>query len=177
MSVLAAAGKRTSPREKFRQRFLDRVGLRRGEVSLPFELEYRNIFVVPTAFGLAFGTMLAFMAVGGLNFNNNMALLLVFSLASIAQLTTVLAYRNLVGLNVAGIRAEPVFCGETARFRVYLGNRDDRPRFAIQAGFRAAQDCRDVPTRATAVLGLSREATRRALLAGRTRRGHQPLPR
>ena len=44
------------------------------------------------------GEVQLFMALGGLNFNNNMALLLVFLLAAIAQLTTVLSYRNLVGL-------------------------------------------------------------------------------
>ena len=109
----------------------------------PFELEYRHVFVLPTKFGLGFGLMLILMALGGLNFNNNMALMLVFLLGTIAQLTTLIAYRNLSGLRVDSIHAEPVFSGETANFRVFVSNGDDRQRFALQAGFKEAQDCKD----------------------------------
>jgi uncharacterized protein (DUF58 family) len=164
VSVLDAAGERLSPREKFRRRFLARVRTRRGKVSLPFELEYRHIFVVPTAFGLSFGTMLVLMAIGGLNFNNNMALLMVFLLGSIAQLTTVLAYRNLVGLKVESIRAEPVFCGEHAQFRVYLGNNEERARFAIQGGYRAGEDCRDIRVSSSGSLCLAQATIKRGWL-------------
>jgi len=109
----------------------------------PFELEYRHVFVLPTMFGSGFGLMLILMALGGLNFNNNMALMLVFLLGTIAQLTTLIAYRNLSGLRVDSIHAEPVFSGETANFRVFVSNGDDRQRFALQAGFKEAQDCKD----------------------------------
>jgi uncharacterized protein (DUF58 family) len=164
MSVLASVAPRLFPRERLRQWFLERVRRRRGPAALPFRLQHRNIFVVPTGFGLAFGSMLAFMAIGGLNFNNNMALLLVFILASIAQLTTVLAYRNLVGLHLDSIHADPVFCGDPAVFRVYLSNPEDRPRFAIQAGILASSDCRDVATRATGILRLGQPTAHRGWL-------------
>jgi len=72
-----------------------------------------------------------------------MALMLVFLLGTIAQLTTLIAYRNLSGLRVDSIHAEPVFSGETANFRVFVSNGDDRQRFAVQAGFKEAQDCKD----------------------------------
>jgi uncharacterized protein (DUF58 family) len=109
----------------------------------PFDLEYRHIFVLPTSFGWGFGIMLVFMALGGLNFNNNMALMLVFLLGTIAQLTTLIAYRNLSGLTIDKVYSEPVFCGETAHFRVFVSNGDERQRFAVQAGFGQAQDCLD----------------------------------
>jgi len=112
-------------------------------MTLPFELEYRHVYVLPTKFGWGFGFMLIFMALGGLNFNNNMALMLVFLLGTIAQLTTLIAYRNLSGLKVDSIHAEPVFSGETAHFRVFISNGNERQRFAVQAGFKSAQDCRD----------------------------------
>jgi len=120
-----------------------RVLTRRGPMTPPFELEYRHVFVLPTKFGSGFGLMLIFMALGGLNFNNNMALMLVFLLGTIAQLTTLIAYRNLSGLRVDSIHADPVFSGETANFRVFVSNGDDRQRFAVQAGFKKAQDCKD----------------------------------
>ena len=96
-----------------------RVLTRRGPMTPPFELEYRHVFVLPTRFGWGFGFMLVFMALGALNFNNNMALMLVFLLGTIAQLTTLIAYRNLSGLSVDSIHAEPVFSGENAHFRVF----------------------------------------------------------
>ena len=164
MSALAAFGERLFPKEKIRQRFLNRVRTRRGKVALPFELEYRHIFIVPTAFGFAFGLMLVFMVIGGLNFNNNMVLMLVFTLASIAQLTAVLAYRNLVGLHVESIRAEAVFCGEPAHFRAYLGNNEDRARFAVQGGFRATEDCYDIPVRSSGSLKLTQATSKRGWL-------------
>lgn len=121
-----------------------RVRAKRGPMTPPFELEYRQIFVLPTKFGWGFGIMLVFMALGGLNFNNNMALILVFLLGTIAQLTTLIAYRNMSGLKLETIRSEPVFCGEAAHFRVFVSNGNLRQRFAIQAGFRQTQDCKDL---------------------------------
>lgn len=120
-----------------------RVRVKRGPMTPPFELEYRHIFVLPTKFGWGFGVMLVFMALGGLNFNNNMALILVFLLGTVAQLTTLIAYRNMSGLKLDTIQSEPVFCGEDAHFRVFISNGDIRQRFAIQAGFKEAQDCKD----------------------------------
>lgn len=120
-----------------------RVLAKRGPLTPPLELEYRHIFVLPTKFGWGFGFMLIFMALGGLNFNNNMALILVFLLGTIAQLTTLIAYRNLSGLKIDSVYSEPVFCGEDAHFRVFVSNRGDRQRFAVQAGFSQTQDCRD----------------------------------
>jgi uncharacterized protein (DUF58 family) len=124
-------------------RIKQRVAARRGPVTPPFELEYRHVFVLPTKFGWGFALMLVFMALGGLNFNNNMALMLVFLLATIAQLTTLITYRNLSGLKLDRILSEPVFCGEPAHFRVYISNGSEHQRFAVQAGFKEPQDCGD----------------------------------
>ena len=131
----------------------------------PFELEYRHVFVLPTRFGWGFGLMLVFMALGGLNFNNNMALILVFLLATIAQLTTLIAYRNLSGLCIDSIHAEPVFNGEPAHFRIFVCNGDERQRFAVQAGFKEAQDCKDLNTNACEAFHLKYPTHRRGWLA------------
>ena len=42
---------------------------------LPVQIGRRRIYVLPTGFGLFLGAMLATMLVGGLNYNNNPALL------------------------------------------------------------------------------------------------------
>ena len=99
-----------------------------------------------------------------LNFNNNMALLIVFLLASVAQLTTLLSYRNLVGLRLDSIRAEPVFAGDVAHFVVHAYNPDDRPRYSLQAGADEVSDCDDVPPLGTAAFRVDVDAPRRGWL-------------
>ncbi len=162
--MFAAFSEKLFPRERIRHWFIERVRTRRGPITPPFELEYRHIFVLPSAFGCAFGLMLMFMALGGLNFNNNMALLLVFLLAAIAQLTTVLSYRNLVGLRIGSVRAEPVFDGEPAHFRIHISNPEERSRLAIQAGIRETQDCADLAMQSTGSLVLKQETQGRGWL-------------
>jgi uncharacterized protein (DUF58 family) len=164
MTALTAFGTRIFPREKIRKHFLERVRTRRGPVSLPFVLEYRHIFVLPSKFGFGFGIMLLFMALGGLNFSNNMALLLVFVLGATAQLTTILAYRNMVGISIDSILSEPVFCGDPAIFHVYLGNPEDRPRPTIQSGFRQVQDCVDLAVQSSTRISLSQPSETRGWL-------------
>lgn len=144
MVSLALTIDRIRPGRRFDRWILQRVRRRRGSPSLPFTLEYRHIYVMPTQFGVWFGLLLAATALGGLNFNNNMALLLGFVLAAIAQLTTLLAYRNIVGLTVGNIHANPVFAGDTARFRVYLKNPEGRHRFAVQLKSAASAITRDI---------------------------------
>ena len=164
MANIASPQKRRSVIEVITGRIRQRVLAKRGPMTPPFELEYRHIFVLPTSFGWSFGLMLVFMALGGLNFNNNMALMLVFLLGTIAQLTTFIAYRNLSGLKIDNIQAEPVFCGEPAHFRVFVSNADERQRFAVQAGFRKAQDCKDFKLNTSESLHLKQATLKRGWL-------------
>jgi len=161
MSSLAAAFEQFRPGPRFERWILERVRQRRGSPELPFTLEYRHIYVMPTSFGAWFGVLLATTAIGGLNFNNNMALLLGFMLASIAQLTTLLAYRNLVGLTVSSIHANPVFAGELAQFRIYLKNPEARHRFALQLVSDEAADTQDLGPQQTACFTLEQTSFKR----------------
>ncbi len=146
---------------RFNQWILDRVRQRRGSPELPFTLEYRHIYVMPTLFGFWFGILLALTAVGGLNFNNNMILMLSFILASIAQLTSLLAYRNLAGLTLLGFRAMPVFAGQPARFTVLLKNSEERLRFAVQLVSKESSDCTDISHQTTCRLELEMMTSQR----------------
>lgn len=76
--------------------------------------------------------MLAFTGLGALNFNNNLALLLVFTLVAVAQSTSLLAYRNLAGLRIDELRAEPVFAGEPSKVDLFISNPERRERFSLQ---------------------------------------------
>lgn len=144
----------SSTSQRFDDWVLERVRQRRGATELPLTFEYRHIYVMPTGFGFWFGILLALTLVGGLNFNNNMTLMLSFLLAAIAQLTTLLAYRNLAGLRLEAIRAKPVFAGEAASFRMLVRNPEDRNRFAIEAVSPEARDCKDIAPQNTIPLTL-----------------------
>jgi uncharacterized protein (DUF58 family) len=144
MISAAAIQERLRPGQRFERWLLERVRRLRGTAELPVCLEYRDIYVMPTRFGFWFAVLLVLMAVGGLNFNNNMTLLLDFLLGSSALLTALLAYRNLEGVQLTAIGAKPVFAGESAEFHVYLKNSDQRSRFAIQAVGEESADCADI---------------------------------
>ena len=60
----------TKPRygRRFDRWILDRVRRRRGSAELPFTLEYRHVYVMPTRFGFWFGILLAVTALGGAQF-------------------------------------------------------------------------------------------------------------
>ena len=164
MAILATSSKPASLKDAIVSRIKLRILRSRGPLTPPIELEYRYIFVLPTSFGWGFGVMLAFMALGGLNFNNNMALMLVFLLATIAQLTTFIAYRNMSGLMIDNVLCEPVFCGENARFEVVTRNQNTRQRFAIQAGFKKPQDCKDFKLNTTEIFRLEQATENRGWL-------------
>jgi uncharacterized protein (DUF58 family) len=164
MATVATTPPRLSIKDAVVNRIKARIRNKRGPMTPPFELEYRHIFVLPTSFGWGFALMLVFMALGGLNFNNNMALILVFMLATIAQLTTLIAYYNLSGLKIDSVYADPVFCGESALFRVFIANGEKRQRFAIQAGFKKPQDCKDFMLNASESLHLKHPTVKRGWL-------------
>jgi len=157
----AIIGEESALGHRFNDWVLERVRRRRGPTELPLTLEYRHIYVMPTAFGFWFGILLALTALGGLNFNNNMTLMLGFLLAAIAQLTTLLAFRNQVGIRIDAIRAKPVFAGEAACFKVLLKNPEDRNRFAIQAISPEAVDCIDLKAQDSGQLSLTQISGRR----------------
>jgi len=105
------------------------------------------------------------MAIGGLNFNNNMTLMLVFLLGSVTLLTTLLAYRNLVGLRLDAIRATSVFAGETAQFQLLLKNVGDRHRFAIQATGSESTDSADIEPQSAGRLVIAQSSSERGWMA------------
>ncbi|MGD2128743.1 MAG: DUF58 domain-containing protein [Lysobacterales bacterium] len=164
MISAAAIPERFKPGPRFERWLLARVRRLRGVAELPLELEYRDIYVMPTRFGFGFALLLVLMAIGGLNFNNNMTLLLDFLLGSSALLTALLAYRNLEGLRLTAITAKPVFAGENATFHLYLKNSGPRNRFAVQAVAATSSDCTDIEPGGTRRLAVNQSTSRRGWL-------------
>lgn len=92
----------------------------RGVESLPIALHRRRIYVLPTPYGLFFAVLLATMTVGGLNYNNNPALILCFLMLSLMLSCLLRAYLNLSGVRLESIDAAPVHAGDIQRLRLRL---------------------------------------------------------
>lgn len=143
---------------------------RRGPIHPPLVLNYRQVFILPTAFGWAMALLLHGMLLGSLNFNNSMGLLTTFLVTCTGLLSLHLAYRNLQGLGIEGAHADPVFAGQTAELRLELRDASGRRRFGVV--------CFCPPDRPVEGVDLEPNATAIAHLAVSTeRRGLHPVPR
>jgi uncharacterized protein (DUF58 family) len=95
-------------------------------------LERQRIYALPTRYGLLYAAMLLVMLLGSINYNNSLAFMLTFLLASLAVLSILYTYRNLAHLQVRSGKAAPTFAGKEARFTVLLHNPDPLPRYALR---------------------------------------------
>lgn len=132
---------------------------------LPLTIHGRRIYILPTRAGLFFGLLLTVMLLGSLNYNNNLALLLTFLLGGVLLIAPVHTYRNLAGIRVGGCRAEPVFAGQRASFRIHLFNDGDQARCALRARTDRDADRADLDPAGEAHLTLSRPARERGWLS------------
>lgn len=140
--------------------------LRRAE-SLPITLDRRRIYVLPTLFGLAFGSMLMVMALGALNYNNNPALLLTSLLAAMAVLSMLVGFRNLDRLSLRSVRAAPCHAGEPLQVEL-----------AFDAASRQREALRIEAGAGSALLrSRNDDALRAHIELPTSRRGHLLLPR
>lgn len=138
--------------------------------KLPIVLHRNRIYILPTRYGLFFGVLLVVMLLGALNYNNNLALMLTFLLGGVTLIAPVHTYRNLAGLRIDGLHAEPVFAGGTARFELHLSSTEPRARCSILAGGVDDAGHADLPASGHAQVDLARAAERRGWLhAGRIR--------
>jgi uncharacterized protein (DUF58 family) len=151
---------------RLRTRFESWARPRRPE-TLPALIDRRRVYVLPTRFGLFFALLLAAMALGALNYNNNPALLLVLLLAGAANASLLVAHLQLTGLQVAAIGAEPVPAGSVLSVRVHASAPAGRNR----RGLRVA--CGD----AWAVLSIEDTAGQAVLALPTSQRGWLDLPR
>lgn len=119
---------------------LQQLARPRAPEALPARLDRRRIYVLPTAFGMFFFTLLLTMGVGALNYNNNPALLLCLLLAGTALASLLYAHLQLSGLAVQTVDAEPVPAGRPLALRVHARADGARSRrgLEVRAGAAAA---------------------------------------
>ena len=91
----------------------------------------RQLFMLPTRFGLLFALLLAVQLLTAINYGNGLAYALTFLLGSLAVVSMLYTHRNLFRLRLAAGICAPVFAGEAAVFRIHLMNDSDTPRFGV----------------------------------------------
>ena len=96
-------------------------------------LVHRRVYIVPARLGLLFGATLVILLIGSINYALALGFALTFFLAGLGLAGMVHTARNLARIGVSTGRAEPVFVGESAQFRLYLDGRARYDRPAILA--------------------------------------------
>jgi len=111
---------------KLFKRKLNNFFNRRGQEALPVVFGWRRIYVLPSKAGLFFSVIWFFMMLAGLNFNNNMSLMLVFLLFGLAQIILHKTFFNLRNLQLEQVNAEPVFLGEQLSLKISIAADHDK---------------------------------------------------
>lgn len=126
MPEAAPAGRRR-PWAGLRQR-LALLARPREPEGLPVAIDRRRVYILPTGFGLFLAAVLLAMLLGGLNYNNNPALVLTLLIAAGLHNSLVRTHLNLSGLRLLGVHAEPVHAGQPITLRLELEADGKRPR-------------------------------------------------
>ena len=131
------------------------------------ELVHRRVYIVPTRLGWFFGATLLVLLVGSINYALSLGFALTFLLGGLGLVGMVHTARNLARIAVSAGRAEPVFAGESAQFRLFLDGRAafDRPAILARHVQSGAQLVVDIPARGAAEVLLAVAAEKRGRLA------------
>ena len=129
-------------------------------------LVHRRVYIVPTQLGWLFALTLTILLLGSINYALSLGFALTFLLAGMGLAGMVHTARNLARMAVSVGRAEPVFAGEAAQFRVYLDARGafDRPAILARHVQSRSQMVVDVPAGGLAEVVLAVPAARRGWL-------------
>lgn len=96
------------------------------------QLKRQRVYIFPSLQGWLYTVMLIVMLLGAINYNNSMAFMLCFLLASLGLICMIHTYRNLAGLVLTAASPKPVFVGQQALFPIQLDNRQSLARYSIQ---------------------------------------------
>ncbi len=105
---------------------------RQGTDDATTKLRPGRVYILPTGVGLIFGLMTFAMLMGSMNYNNNLSFVLTFILIGIGFVSMQQCQRNLVGLELTFAGTDPVFAGQSIRFRVAITNQSKSARYGIR---------------------------------------------
>lgn len=95
----------------------------------------RQIYILPTRWGVLFGVMLIALLIGSINYSLSLGYYVTFLLASLGNTAMLYTWRNLVHLKVQILHATPVFAGDSAQVAVQINDTKNQARHAIFCHF------------------------------------------
>lgn len=107
-----------------------------GDTTVPATLGLRNIYMLPTRYGMLYMVVLCAMLIGSINYNNNLGFLLTFLLGSLGLTSMILTYSMLYGLHLVSVTTMPVFAGESVEVDLRIAE-IDRLRTGVWWHFKA----------------------------------------
>lgn len=134
----------------------------RGEEPVigPIKLNQRRIFILPSRSGLLFIGLIVLILLIAFVYNNNLAYMLGFLLASIFFVTILHSFKSLDDLVIRAGYNQPAFAGASAGFTFHIDNPTDQARFAIDVRLQDKMTINLAPQQ-TQTLTLHRTAERR----------------
>ena len=105
---------------------------RQGQDPTTTRLRPGRVYILPTGVGLVFGLMSFAMLLGSMNYNNNLSFVLTFVLVGLGFVSMHQCQRNLVGLELTYSGTDPVFAGQSIRFRIAITNTSRNARYGIR---------------------------------------------
>lgn len=100
--------------------------------ALPTRLDRRRIYILPTGFGAFVTALLATMAIGALNYNNNPALLLCLLLVGATLASLLWTQLQLSGLEIRAVHGDPVAAGTPMPLHVHVEAPPGRERRGLR---------------------------------------------
>ncbi len=104
---------------------------RTGVDVSPVTLGRRRIYIVPTGLGFTYAAMLFAMLLAGLNYGNNLALILTFVLTATGWVAMHECHRNLLDLRIVVGALQSPFAGHPAGFAYQLTDAEGRARYDL----------------------------------------------
>ena len=100
--------------------------------TLPITIKTRQVYLLPTRFGLFLASVLATMLLGGLNYNNSPGLLLALGSCAIYLSSALLAHLNIAAIAVESVAAITVHAGQPLPLHLTLRVAGKRARYALR---------------------------------------------
>jgi uncharacterized protein (DUF58 family) len=94
-------------------------------------LHNRRLYILPTRFGYLFEIMQLLLFFAAINYQNSMAFILTFMLASLGIISLWHTHKNLLGIKVRLQIPRPVFNGEPCELKFEVSHANNSRRFAI----------------------------------------------
>lgn len=132
-------------------------------------LQPRQIYILPTRWGILYAIMLLLLLVGSINYSISLGYYVTFLLTSLGNMVMLQTWRNLVHCQVGFLQTQPVFAGNIAAIPMQITDNKSRARYAIAAQFEG---------NAISYADISKDSSSQLLIPLQTQqRGWQTLPR